>query len=87
MWDFLKTWGDKLLLVGLIVMFTWVAIRGYDIKNADMASFAADLAKQLVSAILTLLVAARVPWPNKSNGGNTNGTQTNSNTTVPIINH
>lgn len=70
--DFLKQWGDKTLLLVLILVFLSVAVHGYHDKNADMASFSSDLVKQLISAILTLLVASRMPWP-KANGG-TNGT-------------
>lgn len=70
--DFLKQWGDKTLLLVLILVFLSVAVHGYHDKNADMASFSSDLVKQLISAILTLLVASRMPWP-KATGG-TNGT-------------
>lgn len=78
--DFLKQWGDKVLLFVLIIIFLLVAVHGYHDKNADMASFSSDLVKQLISAILTLLVASRMPWP-KANGGNGNGT-TSVDTTI-----
>jgi hypothetical protein len=76
--DFWHQWGDKIILVGLIFFFSLLAMHGWYTKNGDQASFASDLAKQLVSAILTLLVAARTAWP--KNGG-TNGTTTNGSTT------
>jgi hypothetical protein len=74
--DFLHQWGDKLVLLFLILFFSLLAMHGWHVKNGDQASFASDLAKQLVSAILTLLVAARTAWPKN---GATNGTPTNGN--------
>lgn len=75
--DFMRQWGDKIVLLALIVFFTIIATHGWHHHDADEASFAADLTKQLVSAILTLLVAARMPW-GKPPGG-TNGTPPSSN--------
>jgi hypothetical protein len=54
--DFWHVWGDKFLVVALILVFTSVAVFGWYTKEADLASFASDLAKQLVSAFLTLAV-------------------------------
>jgi hypothetical protein len=70
--DFWHQWGDKIILVCLILFFSLLAMHGWYVKNGDQASFASDLAKQLVSAILTLLVAARTAWP-KTNGNGGNG--------------
>ena len=66
--DFFHTWGDKFILLGLIVFFALLARHGWHIKEADMASFASDLAKQLVSSLLTLLVAAKVLTPKPPDG-------------------
>jgi hypothetical protein len=70
----MRQWGDKIVLLSLIFFFALFAMHGWHHGNADEAAFSSDLVKQLVSAILTLLVAARMPW-GKPPGG-TNGTTT-----------
>lgn len=78
-WD---KWGDKMILVALIIFFVGVAWYGWSHKDVDEGSFASDLAKQLVSALLTLLVATRPRSTDQKNGGNGNGT---SSTTVAVV--
>lgn len=78
--EFMHQWGDKIILICLIIMFASIAVHGWHHHDADEASFSADLVKQLVSAILTLLVATRMPWSKP--GGGTNGTPPTPNSTA-----
>ena len=77
------TFGVFIILF-LILFFSLLAMHGWHSKNGDQASFASDLAKQLVSAILTLLVAARTAWPKNGNGGNNGTTPANGTPATPV---
>lgn len=68
MLESLKPWGDKLLMMTLIIVFLITALYGYTHKEADLSSACIDLVKQVLAAYLILTNSQRLPF-GKQNGG------------------
>lgn len=68
--EFMRQWGDKLIMVTLFSLCIGVGIYAFHVKEPDLASTVVDLAKQILAGLLTLLVAHRVSTiSNGKNGG------------------
>jgi hypothetical protein len=83
-WESLKPWMDKLLMIFLIILFLGTAVYGYRYKEPDLASSTIDLLKQVLAAYLILTNAHRLPFAGQnggSNGKTTDGSTASS--TVP----
>jgi len=76
MMEFLKSWGDKVLMVFLFLVCMGIAVYAFQIKQPDLQSTTMDLAKQILAGLLTLLVARGVSSTSK-NGNGVNNSSTN----------
>lgn len=80
--EFMRQWGDKIIMVFLFILCISVGIYAFHTKEPDLASTVVDLAKQILAGLLTLLVAARtVSTVKNGNGGHGGTTTTASGTT------